>query len=289
LTADSSASRPHIVFDEDLVGNLLKASELAPQVCRGCSRYHLGAVARRAVRGSLGDLVDKPEITDHLIRLYREIAETRSGPIDLTVAGAADTGILAICANAAAAAGPTILARCHFAVLDRCPTPLTLCEEFGRRHDLRVTTQVHDVLADLQAPRADIVVAHSLFRFIPQSHHVSLVRTFLGWLNSGGRIVFSVGVGWRSQPDFTTFNDRLRRLVAEGGVRLAEPVESFLLRLAGPFDWRVGEFEDFDSVRRLFDDAGAKVEAIEEMVRGRENPTVQGIPKRTLAVLSKTS
>ncbi len=78
---------------------------------------------------------DRPELIKLIKGILAEKAAT-AGSIDILIPGSADTGILATAAHAAAVLGQAVLDRCRFTVIDRCPTPLILCSEFGARHHL---------------------------------------------------------------------------------------------------------------------------------------------------------
>ena len=92
-------------------------------------------------------------------------ASQAPGAVTVLVVGAADSGLLAIAAHACAKTG--MLSRARFAVVDRCDTPLALCRDFAVRHGLDLTTRVATVerLPDLSP--AQLVIVHSLLRFVP--------------------------------------------------------------------------------------------------------------------------
>jgi hypothetical protein len=255
-------------MDEDRAANLLLASQLAPRLCPGCERYHLRYVARRAVQGAGHDSLDKPVTIRLLGGLITARAQHEGGPIDIVVAGAADNGTLSSAAAAAAAAGE--LGRCRFTVLDLCPTPLALCEAYGRDKAVEVTTRTEDLIADDTLHPADFVVVHSLFRHIPSDRHVGLMRRFASWLKPGGRILFSVLVEPPGAPRLgsTEVMRGLRTMLEAGALSVAEPVEAFMARIGEGSErekQHAAVLPDTESILALFAAAELKVEAFEEI------------------------
>ena len=180
-------SEPYQVrrFPEDLEANLRLAEELAPTQCAGCGGYHL-ARARRRLSSGTADALDR----DEMVRLLREWAVDRSlsgtGPLEVVIVGSADTNLLAIAAEAVSGVGPA-----RYTVLDRCRTPLALCEAFARQHGLEVETRRFDMGAPDGTFPADAIIVHSLLRFLPQFVHLASMAALKRWLKPGGTIAFS--------------------------------------------------------------------------------------------------
>ncbi|MCC6983500.1 MAG: class I SAM-dependent methyltransferase [Bauldia sp.] len=288
----AAAARLLSSMEEDRAANLVLASELAPRLCRGCERYHLRYIARRAVQGPERDSLDKP-VT---IRILGELLAARrpqaSGWIDIVIAGAADSGTLATAAAAAFQAGE--LDRCRFRVLDRCPTPLALCEAYGRDKAVEVTTRSEDLLADTLPHPADFVLVHSLFRHIPPDRHVELMRRFTSWLKPGGRILFSVLVEppGTERPSSTPVMEGLRAMLEAGTLSVAEPVEAFMARVEGETGRErdhAAALAETESILALFARSALKVEAYEEIdgLWGQGIPGMTVMPRRrAFAVLA---
>lgn len=169
-------------FPEDLEANLRLAETLAPTHCTDCGGYHLARARRRLAAGS-PDALDRGDT----VRLLRDcVAASTSRPVEILVAGAGDTNLLATCAEAV---GDPTAGR--YVVLDRCRTPLALCEAFGRQHGLDFRTGQVDMSAPDVRVAADVIVVHSLLRFLPRSAHLATMRTLRGWLKPQGTIIFS--------------------------------------------------------------------------------------------------
>src|SRR5262245_29063351 len=119
--------RPAGRFPEDLEANLRLAEALAPTHCAGCNGYHLARVRRRA-SAPAPDALDRAEMVQAL-RDWLASRRPSPEPVEILIAGSADTNLLATCAEAAADATPA-----RYTVVDRCRTPLALCEAFAQQH-----------------------------------------------------------------------------------------------------------------------------------------------------------
>jgi hypothetical protein len=211
-------------FREDLEANLRLTEALAPTHCAGCGGYHLDRARRRLT--SL-DALDRGE----MVRLLRDWAVDRShsapGPIHVVIVGSADTYLLAMAAEAVSDLGPA-----RYTVLDRCRTPLALCEAFARQHGQEVATRQFDLGAPDGVFQADAVIVHSLLRFLPQPVHLASLSALRRWLRPGGAIVFS------------------HRLMAP------DPSVSYYK----------SEYEALEPLLRLFQEAGLQVASLQEAV-----------------------
>jgi hypothetical protein len=218
--------RPPRRLSEDLAANLRLAEALAPTHCAGCGGYHLARVRRRLTSGT-PDALDR----DEMVRLLRAWAVDRSpsatGPLEVAIVGSADTNLLAIAAEAVSDLGPA-----RYTVLDRCRTPLALCEAFARQHCLEIVARPFDMGAPEDAFPADAIIVHSLLRFLPQPVHLASMAAMKRWLKPGGTILFS------------------HRLVA------AEPGTPYYK----------SEYQTLAPLLRLFEAAGLKVAALQEAI-----------------------
>jgi len=181
------AAEPAGRYREDLEANLRLVEALAPVHCTSCNGYHLSR-ARRRLRPGSPDALDRPEI----VQLVQRCVADRAAPggLDILIAGAGDTNLLATCAEAISGEkGAGRLVR--FTVLDNCRTPLAVCEAFGRQHRLAVQTGQVDMGAPDAWFEADLIVVHSLLRFLPRTSHLTTMRTLRQWLKPGGALVFS--------------------------------------------------------------------------------------------------
>jgi hypothetical protein len=204
------------IYSEDLAGNLRLVEALAPIHCTTCNGYHL---ARARKRLSAPEALDRAEIVG-LIRGRVAQRET-AGSFDILIAGSADTNLLATAAEAVSGAVQT-----RYTVLDHCQTPLAVCEAFARDHDLDLRTHQVDMGAPVETFAADVIVMHSLLRFLPRSLHGSSLLAMRRWLKPGGAIVFShrlIGDARGTEPYYRAEYDEpepILALFAETGLRV---------------------------------------------------------------------
>jgi SAM-dependent methyltransferase len=274
-TADAPATHGTLTdpatIGEDFAHNVDSVVRYALDHCRDCIDYHMLFPIRRAI-GRVGTVT--PE-RDELIALLSQLIAARGaahdGPIDIVVAGTADTQIPATCIHTALVHCGAAFARVRLTVLDQCDTPLKLCRDFAARHGLNFRTQVADLVTTDAAFPADILINHSLFNYVDAGHHEATLRKFAGWLKPGGRIVFYIGLrppalqtGIRNRNQQA--HDLIRAALDSGALKIAEPRASFEARLDRQ-KFRVAEFSTVEDVYALFARSGLTVHA-GELVEG---------------------
>jgi SAM-dependent methyltransferase len=260
---------------EDLSYNARRAMELAPIYCGACLNYHFLSPAKRLAGGAKGYGVkaDRTGIVEIIAGLVAE-AGMRDRQVDIVIVGTVDTGILATCAHAAFARARDVSSRVRFTVLDLCPTPLELCKDFAAMHGISLATDAVDLVATEKSYPADIVVHHSLFRFLPAEKHVATLRKFVGWLKPGGRLVFSMTIHPTTDisDDLARRHHRLeliRKQVEAGGLEPSEPREILYSRFKNYLELTTeekSEFRSSDAVRQLFVDADVPVVSFDEVL-----------------------
>ena len=247
---------------ENLLHNAARISELAPAHCKGCADYHIRSAAHRCTGIPKDIAIERPQLIELIRNIIRERADATTSAIEIVIPGSADTGILSTCAHAAATLGATYLNRCRFTVLDLCPTPLILCHEYATRHHLSLRTFEVDLTATPEHYDADLIVAHSLLRFINHADQVAVLDKFGSWLKSGGRLIVSN----RLKPDGqtereaefrkrTAANSAIAKIIESGALRTGEPSGKFLDRLQRSMDdgeGRPGEIRSLADARSLF-------------------------------------
>jgi len=280
---------------EDLFQNAARISELAPDHCVGCADYHIRSAAHRCTPIQKG--VDRPE----LIALVKElIAENAAGTgiIDILIPGSADTAILATAAHAAAILGQAVLDRCRFTVIDRCPTPLILCREFGARHHLGVDTVQSDLVTTSHRFEADIILVHSVFRFIEQADQVPFLNKLGSWLNATGRLIISnrlrLDEALETESEFrkrTAANLAIEKSLATGVLATRESPKIVLERLQRAMldgEGRPGEFQSLEDVRALIAQSQLEEVSLKQLSWDVEiNPGNSFMRHRALAVLRR--
>jgi SAM-dependent methyltransferase len=215
-------------FGDDLVGNLRDVVTLSRRYCRDCADFHVISVAGRLVGKRAGAAaIDR----DLIVGIMRDLLEPRRSA-DILVAGSSDSGLLSWAVRAASlAAPPDHATRFRFTVIDRCGTPLELCRRFGERHGLALSTRTIEVGEAPIDAHADVVLVHSLLRFLPRERHVAGLQSLGSVLNPGGRILFSQRLGLERDLAPLLNRARLRELVDSGAMILPEPLPDFMARL----------------------------------------------------------
>lgn len=287
-----------VIFGEDLQGNLQRVVKLAPGHCSGCADYHIRNVAHRVTGEKFGIDLDRRE----LVAAVRDIVGgglSRQERINIVIAGSADTGVLATVAHAVALHGDEALRRCRFTVLDLCPTPLLLCKHFSQEHGLDFACETVDLTAPGKKFPADIIVMHSVFRFIDSGLQPAVLAELGAWLNPGGSMVFSNRVkstrSEESAADLANREARNRRFAAmsaRGEIDVAadpQAITASLDRSKGDHENRAGEFRSAADVRRLLDASPLNVVQFDEIVREIGDGAAQRYNRtRVLAVLRAT-
>lgn len=283
---------------EDLSHNAQRFSVLAPDHCAGCADYHIRSAVHRCA-GPPKSIFDRPQ----LIQLARKIIEEASlrsdRVIEIVIAGSADTAVLATCAHAAATLGDPILARCRFTVMDRCETPLLVCAEFAAAHGIHFAARRCDLLSALKPGDADLIVTHSIFRFIERADQARVLKRLGSWLAAQGRLVFSNRLRLDDEAAEARDESRKRRAaneaaeeaLAKGLLHLAEPTEVVLGRLkrsSADGQGRPGEFRTLAEVEALIRQSGLAEISLESLTwEFAIAPGDLMARKRVLAVLAR--
>ncbi|WP_457938757.1 methyltransferase domain-containing protein [Mesorhizobium sp. 10J20-29] len=296
--ADTPSLLDPQTYGEDLQGNLDRALALAPVHCPGCADYHIRVAAHRAAGAQLGIDADRPQLVVAIAETAGRLLSARTGKLDIVIAGSADTGILSTVAHAIATLGPDALSRCRFTVLDLCPTPLMLCEDFARAHGLDFSWATCDLTDPARDFRADIVVLHSVFRFIDRARQPAVLERLAAWIRPGGAMIFSNRIKTRSGEETAadlakrrSANERFAALAAEGPLTDADRT-AVLARLDRALDAdesRSGEFRNVGELRQLLEGSSLALRGIDEVaneIGGNGQPTYSR--RRVLAVLEKS-
>jgi hypothetical protein len=287
---------------EDLFGNLRLAAAIAPSLCRGCADYHIRCTAHRAAGETMGVEMDRPP----LVALLKEEIAARldaapaGADIDIVIAGSADTGVLSTVAHAAALLGPESLARCRFTVLDLCPTPLRLCRAYAGRHGIRLATEAVDLLAPHRSFAADILVLHSLFRFLPTSAQEGVLAGLASWLKPGGALVFSHRIKSLEAAETAADSAKRRRANDRVAATLAlDPaladldwaaIMPRLVRSMGDDQHRAGEFRSEAALRGFLARSPLRLERFDAVSRTiGEASNHCYLRKRILALLRRSA
>lgn len=251
-------------LDEDLSGNLARVSEIARRNCNGCADYHVGYVARRLTKDRAGRTSNR----DAFVRFaatHLKAFSTSQEPLQILIAGAADSGLPAIAAMAADAAGPDILERLRMTVVDRCATPLELSKIYGERAQIPIEVACADLVASKMDIPADLIFVQSLFHHIAEEHHVSILKRMARCLKPAGMIMFSTSVGGKSKEfqlkQRLDEEEAILRLITEEGISPSEPVGELMARAERErsANHHVRPYATVDALNGLFASAGLAV------------------------------
>ena len=261
------------ICGEDLARNLKRAIAIAPRHCVHCNDYHVISAAKRLSGQAIWERGSRASLIKTLRPNFDEISASNADRIDVVVAACADTAVLSTAVHAALRENETLLSRTYFTALDRCRTPLTLCEDYAAQYGLQVHTEIIDLLETTKDFPADIIVMHNFLPFVPVDRHEIILNTLGSWLKDNGRIVIWNAVHPLSDHDHT----RLRRnnhiahikaMIDNGRVEINEPKDVFFSRLEDNIeDLRIGgqRFVDINSLPNLIASAGLAVRSVEEI------------------------
>jgi hypothetical protein len=211
-------------IDEHLHQLAIDAYALATRRCGVCANLHALWPYLRIARIVSG--VEGGDST--LVATTSEICAT--GPKDVLIAGACDTGILSLAAKASGGRAAS------FVVIDLCDTPLELCRKFAKRCNLRLKTAVQDVVDIRFRARFDLIIAHSLLQFIRPQDRLNMHSRFAGALKPGGKFVQIFNTSRRIQPAIAAdyrrrYPDWVIRELEAKNVPLPTTREAFCARL----------------------------------------------------------
>jgi len=233
---------------EDHGYNLSRVTGIARLHCGDCEQYHITTPLNR-LAGLSGWNGKAREILIEFVRQFLTERQPVTGRIDIVIAGAADTSILASCAHAASAVVKPDLANVHFAVLDKCETPLVLCRDFAQIHQLQLVASAVDLSKPARSYPADLIVMHNTLSFLPPSDRIAILRECAKWLKPDGRIVLWVSLSHESGSQKVqrsiTVGARIRAMLEAGTLTINEPLTQFNHRLdmlvdvprANPYDF----------------------------------------------------
>jgi SAM-dependent methyltransferase len=264
-------------FDEDLRRVAAEGFEMAGRLCRGCGSFHaLWPYLRLARATSAGS----EDVTSVIHSVLAE--QMAAGRKDVLIAGAADTGVLAMVAGAGAG-GPV-----NIVVLDRCETPLELCRRLAQRWALPIAT-LHEDLGNLHRPaHFDIVFAHGTLHFFNPDRRVDVLARMRRALRPGGCLVLRANAGGRIEGELTGegrdgYPAWVPEELARIGVPLPEPAEAFRERLrmhAVSREHREGAFATAEEIKATLVQAGFAIRDWRE-VGGTLSAQVQDFQSKT--------
>jgi hypothetical protein len=214
-------------WDDDPRAQAARAVEIAREVCICNYSYHvLWPLLRAAgIKGTL-----RPAEDQVLGTLLTPLMADGSRVL---IAGSADTATLCTIGRMASDRKP------HFTVLDRCPAPLKLVQEFAAERQIACSTQLADLTTYAEENRWDIVVVHYTFQFIAPEERFNVLQRLSRALVPGGTLICvdkevpRISVADAPEAAEAWFQKARRKLQAEGlGSALPEALYDRLLHQA---------------------------------------------------------
>lgn len=159
--------------------------EVFEQNCSGCSDYHIANFFRRLHQPLRHRIFD----FDACLALIQSlITEGHCSP-RIGIFGASDTTLLELVAEAIGQSGQP----CEIEIIDRCLTPLLLCEQRAAELGLSASIVHGDLDTFSASSKFDIILMHGVLSLLPEpSRTLTTVRRAL---RPGGYIVISHGMG----------------------------------------------------------------------------------------------
>lgn len=242
-------------FAEDLNPIAAQSFELSRRLCGDCVNFHALWPYLRISRFASATESGRVALEQLLIGLFEQ------GHRKIMLAGAADTGVPALVARAAA--GHSI----DMMVLDRCDTPLELNKTFFQNRSFPIRTMKCE-LAELEArAEFDVIVAHSVLQWIDAGRRRDVLFRLgralrpVGWLlhvyNAGQRMSAQMLPGYRE-----SYGQWVCEQLDRDGVPLPESRDAFRKRLEAFALERQsieGTFQSADEVDALMETAGLRV------------------------------
>jgi 2-polyprenyl-3-methyl-5-hydroxy-6-metoxy-1,4-benzoquinol methylase len=246
----------HRSFVEDLPSIAAKAYKLSARLCNSCANQHALWTYLRLSKASIGAEQQDSRLEAQLGAYFE------AGARDILIAGAQDTGLLALVARAGARDRPNIM------VLDLCETPLQLCRSLAKQWSLPIETVRQD-LYELRAERRfDLVLMHGTLNFIAADQQHEVLRRLHLALRASGRLVLLFNTSTPAPADVAatsraTYADVVLTELNRMGVALPDSEQVLRDRLgarAQQREMRDKSFADPGEVEALLRQAGFRIE-----------------------------
>jgi len=184
----AAGSVPSQLWDDDPRGHAARSVEVARVLCACDYPYHvLWPILRAAgITGSLRYQEDEA--------LAPVLAPLMENGTRVLIAGSADTGTLCVAGRIAAALRP------QFTVLDRCPAPLKLIDEFAAERHLACTTLRADLLDLAETARWDVVLVNYTLQYVAAVERPSVLKHLASALVPGGTLICVAKTGTALSP-----------------------------------------------------------------------------------------
>lgn len=198
-----------------------RMDELSATYCVDCGNDHVRWVRHRRSEEKGSFLIHFPELAGALLHAVKLLHAGGASRLDIMIAGCADTGLLALCAHIVGQQGAFAQDQVRLHVIDRCRTPLILCEEFAALHGLAVTTTLCKIPKDEPGLTANLILADSLLRFFPREEQLDVTKYLARHHAVGGALVYGQILArtppMAERPGSSADPGDIRAVIAEAG------------------------------------------------------------------------
>jgi hypothetical protein len=164
-------------WEDDPRKLMTRALAIGRESCTCDGPYHVWWPLLRAA-GAVG--VHRAREDDALSAILRPLVADGTR---ILIAGSGDAGTLCTIGRICDPLQP------HFTVLDRCPAPLRLVQEFATERNISCRTLLSDLSRYSEESRWDIVIAHFTFQFIVPEERFNVLERLSRSLVPGGTLV----------------------------------------------------------------------------------------------------
>ena len=176
------------LWDDDPRGHAAHGVEVARALCTCEYPYHV-----------LWPILRAAGITGSLRYQEDEVLAPVLGPLmengtRVLIAGSADTGTLCVAGRIAGSRKP------QFTVLDRCPAPLRLIDEFAAARELSCATLCVDLLELDLAARWDVVLVNYTLQYVAAAERALVLGHLARALAPGGELICVAKTGTKLSP-----------------------------------------------------------------------------------------
>ena len=275
------------LYNERLSDLAAQAYQLSDRLCGACRNLHALWPYMRLLRSSTGV---EHQGSNLEIALRALIA---GGLRKILIAGAADTGLLALVLRAAANNNV------HICVLDICETPLELCRRVAREWSLPIDTLKVDLRRLNVEQQFELVLIHGTLHFIAAADRHDVLNRIRRALRPEGLLVLlfntskpssTAEIGDQFHLDYAdSMISELKRL----HIALPDDEQSFCARLVAHSQQRQlreGAFTDPQDVKHLIGAAGFALLSCGQInveVAGKANDFVSRFSKRRFLAVAK--
>jgi len=240
-------------YEEDPLANALICISEYESGCLDCGDFHLRSILRRmhvAANKKTGDLAAFNEATRVALK---QLADTLSF-VKIGIVGSTDTGLLAnLLMIAHEIGGKDLVDRLDITLIDRCATPLIICQAYAERCGVPLKTLRSDFLRCAPDGQFDLIIMHGVVPFFPAHKRLDYLRHVATWLSDEGMLISSTHLGTKPYQNTDAVRtkmaiDNLTVLVRQNSNLDDQMLAAMIERLEASCETRGGETTVFENV-----------------------------------------